>query len=422
MWSRILMTRALVAACLTVFIGVGEGQAQIAAKSTGETVRNRPDPDLDPLGVHAGSMLIYPKIGVYGMYDDNMFFSEETRFDDIALRLRPVVEVESQWSRHELLLYADADFTWYDDFSSEDYETYTFQGQGTIDITQASNLLIFGSYLIGSESREDPDAPRFAAERTRYDQTDVSAQFNQEFGRFIWCVGGYFRRLDYRDTELVGGGEIDNQDRDRDQTSVNTRLDYEFQPDVGMFFDFTYNWVRYDQKVDDFGFARNSEGFELVAGLDLRFTSVIFGSFYLGYLEQTYVDPVFEKTDGFSFGADVNWNVTELTTINFSAARLLQETIQVDSSGYFADRLTITVDHALRRDWMISAFGTIGQNDYQQIDRKDKVWSIGSAVEWTVNRHLVLQLAYAHDQRSSNSPGFFDYKRNVLMFGVEARY
>ena len=37
----------------------------------GETVTNRSRPELDPLGMHAGSFLIYPRLGLQEAYNDN---------------------------------------------------------------------------------------------------------------------------------------------------------------------------------------------------------------------------------------------------------------------------------------------------------------------------------------------------------------
>src|SRR5512143_1338967 len=39
----------------------------------GETVATRVRPELEPLGIRAGSFLILPKLGVDGTYNDNVF-------------------------------------------------------------------------------------------------------------------------------------------------------------------------------------------------------------------------------------------------------------------------------------------------------------------------------------------------------------
>jgi len=71
---------------------------------------------------------------------------------------------------------------------------------------------------------------------------------------------------------------------------------------------------------------------------------------------------------------------------------------------------------------MISASGMIGRNDFKQIDRVDDVWSVGAEVEWTINRNLVLMLAYSHSVRKADFRRFLSYSGNVVMFGLEARY
>src|SRR5690348_6969052 len=68
----------------------------------GQTVTERPRPELDPLGVHAGSFFIYPRVELDQLYNDNIYAAGSNRVDDFITVLSPSVDVKSNWSNHAL--------------------------------------------------------------------------------------------------------------------------------------------------------------------------------------------------------------------------------------------------------------------------------------------------------------------------------
>ena len=303
------------------FAGIGNGHAQlsyndhkpqIATPKTGDTVRSRPNEQFDALGIRAGSSRIYPTLGVYGLYDDNVFAVDSPDEEsDIALLLSPAVEVVSDWNRHELLFFVGGDFAFYDDFSSEDYKNLTLQTQATIDITRASHVVIFGSFRDMVEPRGDPDAVFTGLEPVKYEQIDVGLQFYRHVGKIRLSAGGAFVGLNYKNRERLDLDELINSDRDRQIFRVNARVDYEFQTNLGLFVDFSYNWRDYDLTEDRTGVTRDSEGYEITAGIDVRLTELIFGYAYIGYSRQKYEQPFFEDVKGLAFGIDIETHFSQ---------------------------------------------------------------------------------------------------------------
>ena len=415
---------SLAAFTVATLVGISapEAQAQIQAKKAGETVRTRPNSDLDPLGVRSGSILIFPTLAVEGRYQDNLFSEDIDVSDDLVLIVRPNLEMRSMWSRHELLLFAEGEFGFHDKFSTEDFERYVFQGQGTVDISRDTNFIVYGAFRREYEMRSDPDALSNARSPIEYDQIDGAFQLNHRFNRTTVMVGANVRRLEYDDVFSVAGNLLNQQDRNRTQYGLESRVDYEFQKNVGVFVEFNYNWRDYDDLLDDRGFNRSSEGYDVHLGVDLRFTSVIFGHVYAGYSRQNYDDPRFNIVDGVTMGVDLDWNVTPLTTVHLGVSRRLRDTVEDMSPGFYNDRINLRVDHELQRTLIVSAMGSLGRYKYQQINRNDKVWSIGAQVEWKINRNLRMNLRYMHWVRETDYAGVRDYVRNSVTLGIEAAY
>src|SRR5690349_13589856 len=88
----------------------GTSTAVIAQElQRGASVLERPRPELEPLGLRAGSFLIFPKLEFGTAYDDNVFATEGKTDGDFIFQFIPSVAIRSDFSAHELHFRAGAD-------------------------------------------------------------------------------------------------------------------------------------------------------------------------------------------------------------------------------------------------------------------------------------------------------------------------
>lgn len=375
----------------------------------------------DPVGFRAGPIFFFPSVSVQGMYNDNIYAEQTDKRADELLVIRPELQVQTDWSRHELQLYAMGEFGLYEDFTDEDYQDYLFEGRFRLDVSRATNVLFEAGHGRDHQQRGDPEEVE-GLSPTEFDVTHGKVQLNQSLGGLMLSGGGSFRRLDFNDVEAVGGGFINNDDRDRNIFLVNAKAAYEFSPGYSAYAEFSYNWRDFDDLVDDVGIDRDSEGYEINAGLTFELTNLIQGSVYGGYMQQNPDDPTLQKINGPAFGASLDWNVTPLTTVGLKGQRTIEDSQFLNSSGYFADRGRLTVDHKIRENIIISAFGEIGQDDYRGITRNDFRYGFGGSLEWRLNRHFAANVAYTYQGRDSNVVFVEDFNRNLVSIGLKARY
>ena len=71
------------------------------------SVTTRPHPEYAPLGIKAGSFLIYPSVDTRLRYDSNIFADTSNRKSDGISDTTLHVEADSTWSQHALNLFAD---------------------------------------------------------------------------------------------------------------------------------------------------------------------------------------------------------------------------------------------------------------------------------------------------------------------------
>lgn len=77
----------------------------------------------------------------------------------------------------------------------------------------------------------------------------------------------------------------------------------------------------------------------------------------------------------------------------------------------------MTVDHELRRNVVLSAGVSLGEDDYGDIDRVDERFGVSAGVTYFMNRNVGVRGSWNYtEQDSSGAAGNQDYERNT--FGI----
>ena len=405
----------------------------------GETVTTRQRPEVIPLGMRVGTFLLYPKVSVFESYDDNIFRTESPidSVGDFITVLKPEFDLRSDWSNHAINLRGDARFGRYLKRESENYENFNVDADGRYDITR--NIFVFG-FVGYSQLSEDRGSPEDVGgvDPTEYDVRRGSVRYFHQLNRVSFRLDAAAQKYDFDDvstgTPPVCTPNIspfcraNNDDRDRLQTQLTLRTAYEIVPEYDAFVRGTVNNRAYSTQVDDNGFSRDSQGYELVAGVAIDFTGITFGDLFVGYREQWYDDDNLSTIEGITGGANLTWNVTPLTTVHAGVVRRVEESTSIQAgppvrgaSGFFATRYSVSADHELLRNLLLNANVALTENDYKGIDRKDRIYEAGLSARYLVNRNLYGSLGYQYRQRERKAaPGDdADYQQNVVTVRLE---
>jgi len=392
----------------------------------GETVTNRERPDFDPLGARVGSFVVLPRLNLDGELNDNIFSTDTGEQGDFITTISPNVVVQSDWSNHMLRLQGGADVGRYVDNDGEDFEDYEFNANGRVDVTRRTKLRGGAGYRVEHEDRSSPDDVS-GIEPTTFDVLSANLEGSQTFNRVTLTLGGAFDQFDFDDVGTGGGGSINNDDRDRDIYEGSVQVSYEFAPEYEAFVRGTYNVRDYEAAVGDDNLNRDSDGYEVVAGVSLDFGGITFGDFFAGYQSQDYDDPQLSTASGPVVGADITWNVTSLTTVVGSISRVVRESTTQDvntnafASGRFFTTAGVSVDHELMRNVLLGADISASQDDFEGIDRKDEIYRAGVDAKYLINRYANIGGVYRFRMRSSDV-GSSEFTENLFLLRVQVQY
>lgn len=362
-------------------------------------------------------------ISVGAQHTDNLFLTSNDKRSDFAVTLSPWVDLTVQSQDYVLSFGANSEIARFSDYSSEDYEDVAIGAEARYRLSQS--VFLFGGleYRWDHEDRSSPDDVN-GLEPT--DLTDASGYFGIG-GRLddrSFRIGVNIRDLDFDDTPTFGGFDINNDDRDRQQTEFGGRIGVATTENGEVFLQGIYDQREYDDSTDDAGFERSSEGFQASIGYTGRIGDLT-GEVMIGALRQNYEDDRFETVTEPIFGANLDWRASENTRITGILERTLEETTLRDASGYLSSTAGIRVRHDVAQDLSASAYYFLTQNDYQGVDRKDNISEAGLGLRYYFNPKLYLDADYEFLQRLSDVAGAeYDEHRLLVSVGtsLQAQY
>jgi hypothetical protein len=387
----------------------------------GESVRDRARPQYDALGVRVGSFIFLPKITAQEQYESNIFATPNNEVDDYITRILPGARLVSDWNNHQLQFDAGAAVGLHAQNSDEDYEDYFVGTSGRVDIRRSTNLRLGARYDHGHEDRSSPDDPGTGKEPTELDEYAANTALFHNFGRLNATLDGTFQRITFDDVNTVGGGTNINHDRDRNVYEGGLRIGYEIVPQYEAFVRGSYNVRDYDGTEVGTGIDRDSSGYGVAVGMQVDFGGLVFGDFFAGFRHQDYDDPTLNSLTGVGGGADITWNVTELTTITGTLVSDIGETTQAGASGRLVSTGQIAVDHELLRNLILGANVGATRDDYEGINRTDWLYRAGLDATYLINRYLRAGAGYDFTTRDAETANN-DYTDHVFMVRVGLQY
>jgi len=335
-----------------------------------------------------------------GEYLDNIYATRTNKVSDWIWLINPFANLKLRSEKGEVNIGGNASIGRYAKYKDEDYSDYSVYANGRYNFSPVLTITGGASYDHQHEARSSPDA-RPGVTPTIYNVTRAFGAALLKLDQSSIRVGGTFDHFDYDNVARVGGGTINNEDRDRDQVTVGTRIGHSIDKMNELFGMFSYDSRDYRLPVDDFGYQKDSNGVRFSAGWHHKIDTVLDGEVYLGGIYQRYSDPRFYNVFVPDFGGQVRFTGIPGTTVTAKLERTIQETDQEGASGYVQTEASFDVVHWIRPDLRISGNASYFLDQYNGITRVDQIQSYGIGVRKYITPHFYLGADISRTSRDS---------------------
>ncbi len=383
------------------------------------SVGDRPQPEYDPVGFRYDSFLIKPTISIGETLDSNILGSSSFERSDFYTLVKPTISIASDWTDDAVALYAEDDTERYARYSSENVDNFVVEADGRLDIDRGEMLKLRTSYDVQHLPRYSPETQAavsfagggtYARFPTEYTLSTAQLSYIYSPQRLGFEIDATINKYEFSNEPTFNGGLAIQGDENRTEFILTPRVSYELTPGYQVFIEGSGNRRQYDSEFDatPAHVKRSSDGYSVALGTQLNLGDLITGQVYLGYQDQQYDDPRLTANSGLYMGASVLWNITQLTSLKFTASRSIEETILVGSSGFWDTVLSIKAEHELLRNLLLTAGMGIELNDYQGINLSETTYLGTVGARWRFTQIFSAGVAATIQHRSSNfSPDSF---------------
>ncbi|HZL60681.1 MAG TPA: outer membrane beta-barrel protein, partial [Pseudolabrys sp.] len=314
---------------------------------------SEPDDPYAALGVHAGAFTLFPAIELIGGYDTNPARASGGAGATLYT-VAPELQVQSNWSRHELKADLRGSYTGYSPDQTPTLSRPNFNGNvdGRIDVTRDTRIDLATRLLVSTDNPGSPNLQADLAKLPLFATFGGSAGIGQRFNRFDLAVKGDVERTVYQNSTLTDGSITSNADRQYNQFGGTLRGSYEMTPGVKPFVE-----VRADTRVHDIAdtrvhdinadissYQRDSKGLAGTIGTTFELTRQLTGDVGVGYTRRNYEDPRLEQIKGLIVNGSLIWTASALTTAKLSAVSSVGESTVPGVSGQLSRDIGLQVD------------------------------------------------------------------------------
>ena len=369
--------------------------------SGGYAVTDRPHTELEPLGIHTGSMVLFPAITTGIGYTSNVYGAKTGATGDGFTTVVPQVSLVSQWSRNFLEVDSSAAIKRFFTQPARSETAWSVSADGRWDLgTGDSNIVGLIHRDHGFEAQYSGAFPNNAAGTVGFYQTEGILRGTFVFNRLRLIANEKINDLKYSDTTSLVGGVIDQQYRNRTEYHSGVRLEFAFNPDAAAFTEFSY--IQEDYHTATLGQPlRSNHATRMLVGANVDIGKLVRAMIGVGYEKRDYDSIQYPSISGLAIDARVQWLATELTTVNLTASRRVEDAINENSPGYFATRVQMRIDHELLRRVLLFAEGDYEHDSFVALTRRDNQYEARAGATYSLGRHFKLMPSIWYIKRTS---------------------
>jgi len=385
-------------------------------------------PNNDELGITLGSFRFYPTLDVRAGYDTNVYAQPAGQQVSSAYEIvRPSFDLRSDWSNHMLNFNAYGAFGFYNNATAQNYQNFGVETDGRFDIQRDWYLTGNAAFARTTEVFGTPDVA-FAQSPTVVNTIPLNLALYQRFNRVFYQASAGLTRYSYQDNSQLSSGTLPAANRDRTEYRENLRAGYEIRDGFDLWAQGGVNQRRYVQPDSTFTQQRDSNGWSVTGGSTLDLGGVSKLEAYVGYTQQTYLNPAL-TTPALIFGLGGVWNGYEPLIVRPFVVRAINETAYAQYQDYVSTTIGSEFLYTIKSEWQLNAGVSFSLLDYTPVpgasgafQHTDNFYRASLGLLYSLYPQLQIGPLYEFSAGNGPDPATSpNYSRHIIMLRLVAK-
>lgn len=374
------------------------------------TVQTRPRPDYDPLGVRLGGFRYDAALEAGMGYDDNLQATAEDKQSDGFFTQALNMSAASTWTRHALGLTARQETWQHLRYNQQNWLDYNVGINGRYDIGRASSVFARYNHVRSHLAVDNFDLQGQGINQPiPYDSDIFEVGGTAAFNRLSLTPSALFSTYRYEE-QTIDGVRTTNSEDDYDSLQGSLQAEYSLVPGRSLLGLVRVQDITYKEDGQS---GRDSFTWEVQGGFNYDLTGLWQTRLLVGYRKRDYEEPGRKALEGLAFEGQVIYLPSQLTTVTLAASRTIEESIRQDSVSYTRTAGSLTVDHELLRNVILTGQVRVEDRDYpDEGNVTDGIGLIGA--RYLINRRMSLNASYQHTERLTAPGGSREYGINQM--------
>lgn len=377
-----------------------------------DAVLDRSRTEYDALGVRAGSFLIRPSLSESLGYDSNIFGAAHPVGSPVAETAGKIL-LNSGWSRHEI----DADISFDDQrylrHADASHTDWAASLGGAVDLGRDRATLAYTH--VGTTILADEIGTLNGGQPVALAIDTAHAGYEASLGNFTLVPAVTAATYRFANALVAGPSPVANN---HDSLTGSLSAGYALAPGSSLLAIASFDRTAYTTRVSGVPTADYDDA-SLVGGFDFRTGTLFRYRALAGFEQRSYDSAQLPDTTAPLAEFDVIWAPTLLTTVTGEVSRSLESAITGGvAASYTYTKLRLVLDHELRRNVLLQAFGEFQNAEYRTHGQTQHEATAGASVTWLLNRQISMVGSYAYLETTNNFDATLNETRHLVTLAL----
>jgi hypothetical protein len=345
-------------------------------------------PEYRAIGVRTGSFNTYPSVNVIGAATDNVFLNDRNKRSDVLVSIIPTVSTTSDWSVHQVSLFAQGELTRYANNTIRNRNNYLINAVGVLNVSYDTRVVAQYRLNKSAESPYSADLLSDALVVSQYRRSAPTLRIEQQLGRARFIAIAETVSYKFNTPRLEDGSIRDQRERNRTVTRLAAQAEYALSPSIAAYGQVNYDHTGYASLRATGRANQTSNAWSVIGGTNFDLAGLMRGTIGVGYAARNYKSPLYRNARGISFQAQMDFFVSPLTTVSASGQSVFQDSNFGGGQAYRDSRATLKMDHALLRNLLLGASATLADQKLSDTDGKTRLFYGGFTAVYQMNREF----------------------------------